>query len=83
MSFSDYQTLRSVSDHHVFVVCRRHLLRPDHIRHQGPWQGNGEIGRLKPEYRLALARDGCAIVKCELAVFKPEVDTNWRAPHGR
>jgi uncharacterized protein YjhX (UPF0386 family) len=26
----------------------------------------------KPEYRLALARDGYALVKCELAVFKPE-----------
>jgi len=24
------------------------------------------------EYRLALARDGYALVKCELAVFKPE-----------
>ena len=27
---------------------------------------------LKPEYRLVLARDGYALVKCELAVFKPE-----------
>ena len=27
----------------------------------------------KPEYRLALARDGYALVRCEAAVFKPEV----------
>jgi hypothetical protein len=27
----------------------------------------------RSEYRLALARDGYALVKCELAVFKPEV----------
>jgi hypothetical protein len=32
----------------------------------------GEIEKLKPSYRLALARDGDALVKCELAVFKPE-----------
>jgi len=32
----------------------------------------GEIERLKLPYRLALARDGYALVKCELAVFKPE-----------
>jgi len=32
-----------------------------------------EASKLKPEYRLALARDGYALVKCELAVFKPEI----------
>jgi hypothetical protein len=33
---------------------------PDHMRHKGPWQGmrRGEIEKLKPKYRLALARDG-------------------------
>jgi hypothetical protein len=31
-----------------------------------------EIDKLKPEYRLALVRDSYALVKCELAVFKPE-----------
>ena len=29
--------------------------------------------RLKPEYRLALARHGYLLVKCEHAVFKPEM----------
>jgi hypothetical protein len=32
----------------------------------------GEIEKLKPEYRLALARDGYALVKCELTVFRSE-----------
>ena len=73
-----YQTLRSVSDHHVFVVCRDgtfYEIVPDDVRKQGPWQGmqRGEIDKLKPEYRLALARDGYALVKCEIAVLKPEV----------
>ena len=36
-----YQTLRSVSDHHIFVVCRDGAFYelPDYVRHQGPWQG--------------------------------------------
>jgi len=72
-----YQTLRSVSDHHVFVLChdgRLYELVPEEVRKQGPWQGmrRGEVERRKPLYRLALARYGYALVKCELAVFKPE-----------
>jgi len=36
---------------------------------------------LKPEYRLALARDGYALVKCEHAVFNPEqIVWNDQAP---
>jgi hypothetical protein len=72
-----YQTLRSVSDHHVFVVCRDgtfYELVPEDVRHRGPWRvmHRGEIEKLRPEYRLALARDGYALVTCELALFKPE-----------
>ena len=73
-----YQTLRSVSDHHVFVVCRDGTFYdavPPDVRKRGPWQGQnrGEIEALKPEYRLALVRDGSMLVKCEAAVFKPEM----------
>jgi len=72
-----YQTLRSLSDNHVYLICLDGEFEefPDYIRHQGPWQGmqRGEIELLKPEYRLALARDGYALVTCERAVFKPEV----------
>ena len=55
-----YQTLRSVSDHHVFVVCRDgsfYELVPAEVRKQGRWQGmqRGEIERLKPEYRFSHA----------------------------
>ena len=32
----------------------------------------GEIEKLKANYRRVLARDGCALVKSELEVFKPE-----------
>jgi hypothetical protein len=64
-----YQTLRSVSDNHLFVVCRDGTFYrvPKHVRKQGPWQGmrRGEIEKLKPEYRRALARHGYALVKCE------------------
>ena len=73
-----YQTLRSVSDNHVHLICgveEAFADLPDHVRHLGPWQvmSRGEIYKLKPEYRRALARDGYYLVKCELAVFKPEV----------
>jgi hypothetical protein len=36
-------------------------------------RGRGEIEKLKPEYRLALARDCYALVRCDVAVFKPEI----------
>jgi hypothetical protein len=73
-----YQTFRSVSDVHVFVLCYDGIFYkvvPEDVRKQGPWQGQhrGEVERLKSEYRLALARDGYALVRCEAAVFKPEV----------
>ena len=74
---AQYQTFRSVSDHHVFVLCLDGSFYervPDDVRKQGPWQGQhrGEVERLKPEYRLGLARDGYALVRCEHAVFNPE-----------
>ncbi len=71
-----YQTLRSVSDNHVFVICYdgRFDELPEHVRQQGPWQGmhRGEIEKLKANYRRRLARDGYALVHSELAVFNPE-----------
>jgi hypothetical protein len=71
-----YQTLCSVSDNHLFVVCYdgRFDELPDHVRHRGPWQGQqrGEIDKLKANYRRALARDGYALVKCAEAAFRPE-----------
>ena len=49
-----FQTLRSVTDIHVFVICYdgRFDELPDHVRKQRPWQGmrRGE----KANYRRAL-----------------------------
>ena len=71
-----YQTLRSVSDNHVFVVCRDGCFYslPEAVRHRGPWQGmqRGAIAHLTPELWLDLEEQGYAIVRCEAAVFKPE-----------
>jgi hypothetical protein len=49
---------------------------PGDVRKQGPRQGmqRGDVEALKPEYRLALARDGYTLVKCELAVFTGGLD---------
>ena len=71
-----YQTFRSVSDHHVFVACRDGFFHElvEEVRKKGPWQvmKRGAIEALKPEYHLALARDGYLLVRCEAAMFKPE-----------
>jgi hypothetical protein len=58
-----YQTFRSVSDNHLFVLCYEdtfYEITPAHVRHLGPWQAQhrGDVYELKPEYRLALVRDG-------------------------
>jgi hypothetical protein len=72
-----HQVFRSVSDVHVFVLCYDGAFYervPHGVRKQGPWQGNrsGDVEALKPEYRLALARDSYMRVRCEAAVFNPE-----------
>ena len=71
-----YQALYSIPNERTHLICYIEELGelPGHVRRQGPWQvsGTGDIDCLKREYRLALARDGYALVKCELAVFKPE-----------
>jgi hypothetical protein len=53
-----YQTLRSVSDHHVFVLChdgKFYESVPEEVRHQGPWQvnrrGDVEQARVPPSAR--------------------------------
>jgi len=71
-----YQTLRSVSDNHLFVVCRdrEFYSLPDPVRHRGPWQSTrrGDITKLNPDYWLDLEEQGYALVRCEAAVLKPE-----------
>jgi hypothetical protein len=72
-----YQTLRSVSDHHVFVVCLDgtfYEIVPEDVRKQGPWQGQhrGEMANLATQYILDIEEQGYALVTCEEAVFRPE-----------
>ena len=72
-----YQTFRSISDVHVFVICRDdtfYELVPDVVRKQGPWQGQhrGELANLNTQYLIDIEERGYALVRCEAAVFKPE-----------
>ena len=72
-----YQTLRSVSDVHVFVLRYGGSFYervPADVRKQGPWQGQhrGDVDKLRPQHGLALAREGYVLVRCEAAVFNPE-----------
>ena len=72
-----YQIFRSISNNRLFVLCQEgkfYEITPAHVRHLGPWQAQhrGDAYKLKPEYRLALVRDGYVLVKCEATAFKPE-----------
>ena len=72
-----YQTLRSVSDLHLLVICRDGAFCesvPDHMRHRGPWQGQhrGELKNLAMPYLLDIEEQGYALVKSDVGVFKPE-----------
>jgi len=71
-----YEVLRSVSDKKFHLIVREGGLAtlPNDVRNRGPWQviGRGEVTRLRPVYRLALAQDGYCLEYTELATFKPE-----------
>ena len=72
-----YQALRSISDNHVFVVCRDGAFYdlPEVVRHRGPWQGmgRGDVGKSQARARLDLEEQGYSLVRSDLAVFKPEL----------
>jgi hypothetical protein len=72
-----YQTLRSVSDNHVFVVCRDggFYSLSDDVRHRGPRQvqHRGDLANLNTQYLSDIEVQGYALVRCEVGVFKPEV----------
>ena len=72
-----YQVLRAHGDVHVFVVCyadRFYADVPYHVRRKGPWNGTGrgDVVKLKPDLRLALARDRYVVLNCPEAVLRPE-----------
>lgn len=65
-----YQLIRSHGDVHIFVICyadRFYEDVPKAVRDLGPWRGQsrGEVDRLKPEFRLALARDLYVLVRTD------------------
>jgi hypothetical protein len=71
-----YQILRSRNDTHLFVVCYADRFYDDvplAVRNRGPWAGDrGLVQNLRPEIRLALARDCYMVVETPEAVFNPE-----------
>ena len=72
-----YQFMRSRADVHTFVVCyadRFYADVPYHVRRKGPWNGTGRgaVVKLKPDLRLALARDRYVVVNSPKAVLRPE-----------
>ena len=73
-----YQSMRSQADVHTFIVCyadRFYADVPYHVRRKGPWNGTGrgDVVKLKPDLRLALARDRYVLIDCPKALFQPEV----------
>ena len=78
-----YQMLRSHGDIHVFVVCYADKFYADvpyHVRRKCPWNGTGrgDVVKLKPELRAALAEARYVFVHCPEAVFNPETDNRVR-----
>ncbi len=79
MSNADlYEVYRSQRDHkdlHVIHYAERFYEDvPDEIRHKGPWWGTarGNVADLKLPYRVALERDGYAIIVESMITFEPE-----------
>ena len=74
---TQYLCCRSLRDHRLFVVCYADRFYEDvplEVRNRGPWRGErGEVMRLKPEVRLALAEARYVLINCPDAMFEPEV----------
>jgi hypothetical protein len=60
-----YQTLRSVSDHHGYVICRDGKFSecvPAEARKQGPWQGQHREAKQAVDYFGAVRVVGAAFL---------------------
>ena len=72
-----YKAWRSNSDKDLFVVCKRDEFDqlPQRIRSLGPWQGSreGDLERLKPQYRAQIASQGFTLVHCHVRKLDLEV----------
>jgi hypothetical protein len=75
-----YKAWRSTRNHAAHMICCDGEFDnlPEELRRMGPWIGftDGDIDRLKPEYRSALARHGFVLVfgGGMTDSFAPEVD---------
>lgn len=71
-----YIALRGVngSTQHVIVIDGTEGDLPDPVRTRGPWNvlQRGDVVNLRPEYRLALARDGYVAIDTPVPLFSPE-----------
>jgi hypothetical protein len=71
-----YQVLRSTSDKHLHLICCDGDFDnlPKAVLSRGPWQpaGTGPIKKLKPGYRLRLARHRFVLAWTQVAQFSPE-----------
>jgi hypothetical protein len=73
-----YEVLRSTTDVHLHLICRVGDLDnlPSGVRARGPWERAvaGPISKLKPGYRLRLARYGFVLAWTQVARFSAEDD---------
>src|SRR5258705_11883468 len=74
-----YEAFRSLADKNVHVIAPEGAMRSTAsttLMDLGPWRKlvAGEILNLKPQYRLAIARNGYAFIRLSPKDFKPE----WR-----
>lgn len=68
-----YEAKRSIADKELHVLLPEGMFSaiPQEIRRLGPWRRlpGGEILRLNPQDRLAIARDGYALIRMSPAKF--------------
>jgi hypothetical protein len=71
-----YKCWRSGADKNLHLICRCGGFDqlPDRIRQLGPWSGSkeGEVERLRPDYRALLAEQGFVVVHRHPYQFEPE-----------
>lgn len=74
-TFDRYECTRS-TQWNFYLICYQGEFEnlPQAIRSLGPWFGGreGDVSRLKPEYRAQLARRGFCIVDSAAPGFSPE-----------
>ncbi len=74
-----YECIRSAVNRRTFVIHYEgedgFYAMPQDMRRRGPWtdKQTGEVMRLKPDYRLALAKQNYVLIENAPSGWKPEV----------